>query len=158
MRTEAERLARALKAAGYTAACAESCTGGLVAAAMTSLPGASAYFLGGVVAYANAAKEAVLGVPSSTLESCGAVSGPTALAMASGAARLFGADCAVSVTGIAGPDGGSPDKPVGTVWFGFSLLGSVSAESAVFQGDRAMIRDSAVSYALEGLALRVDTP
>lgn len=157
MRPEAERLARALKAAGYTAACAESCTGGLVAAAMTSLPGASAYFLGGVVAYANAAKETVLGVPSSTLESYGAVSGPTALAMASGAARLFGADCAVSVTGIAGPDGGSPDKPVGTVWFGFSLLGSVSAESAVFQGDRATIRDSALSYALEGLTHRVDT-
>src|SRR3990170_5624788 len=107
------RVGLALKAHGWTLAVAESCTGGLVADRITDVAGSSEYFLGGVVAYANMAKERILGVRASTLESHGAVSQETAVEMAKGVRRAFGADLAVAVTGIAGPGGAQADKPVG---------------------------------------------
>lgn len=122
----AEVVGRALKAAGYRLAVAESCTGGRVASMLTAVPGSSAYLTLGVVAYANSAKEAVLGVSSETLRDHGAVSAETAKEMAEGALRLADADIAVSITGIAGPDGGSEEKPVGTVWFGLAQRGKPS--------------------------------
>src|SRR3972149_823937 len=115
-----EQVGRALKARGWTLAVAESCTGGLVADRITDVPGSSDYFLGGVVAYANMAKERILGVRASTLESHGAVSQETAVEMAKGVRRAFGADLAVAVTGIAGPGGAQADKPVGLTWLGLS--------------------------------------
>lgn len=105
---------------GLTVAAAESITGGGIGAALTRVPGSSRYFLGSVVAYSDEAKQTVLGVGRGTLINHGAVSEPTSKAMAHGARRVFGADLAVSATGIAGPGGGSPEKPVGTVWFGLS--------------------------------------
>lgn len=115
-----ERLGLSLKARGWTLAVAESCTGGLVADRITNVPGSSEYFLGGIVAYSNAAKEHFLGVRASTLETHGAVSEETALEMARGARRAFAADWAVSITGIAGPGGAQPDKPVGLTFLGLS--------------------------------------
>ena len=109
-------LMRRLKSAGVTVACAESCTGGNIAHMITSLPGVSSFFLGGVVAYANAIKTQVLGVNAKDLEKYGAVSEPVARQMAEGVRKLFGSQYAVSTTGIAGPDGGTKEKPVGTVW------------------------------------------
>lgn len=111
-----EDLMRRLKSAGVTVACAESCTGGNIAHMITSLPGVSSFFLGGVVAYANAIKTQVLGVNAKDLEKYGAVSEPVARQMAEGVRKLFGSQYAVSTTGIAGPDGGTKEKPVGTVW------------------------------------------
>ena len=104
------------RAKGLSIATAESCTGGGIGAALTSVPGSSDIFLGGVIAYANRIKHDVLGVPEDTLTQYGAVSGPVAKAMAEGVLRLTGADLTVAVTGIAGPGGGTPEKPVGTVW------------------------------------------
>ena len=111
-----EDLMRRLKNAGVTVACAESCTGGNIAHMITSLPGVSSFFLGGVVAYSNPVKEQVLGVSAQDLEKYGAVSEPVARQMAEGVRKLLGAQYAVSTTGIAGPDGGTKEKPVGTVW------------------------------------------
>lgn len=111
-----EDLMRRLKNAGVTVACAESCTGGNIAHMITSLPGVSSFFLGGVVAYANAVKTQVLGVNAQDLEQYGAVSEPVARQMAQGVRKLLGSQYAVSTTGIAGPDGGTKEKPVGTVW------------------------------------------
>ena len=112
----AERLQARCVARGLTLATAESCTGGLVAHLITEVPGSSAYLAGGVVAYSNPVKERELGVPAETLERHGAVSPETAAAMAAGARERLGADVAVSVTGVAGPGGGSPEKPVGLVY------------------------------------------
>ncbi len=123
-----ERIVATAGAAGITVAVAESCTGGLVAARLTSVPGASGCFLGGLIAYSDELKDRVLGVPAEDLRLHGAVSGEVAEAMAAGAGRLTGSDVAVSVTGIAGPGGGSADKPVGTVWFG--IAGASEAASA----------------------------
>jgi PncC family amidohydrolase len=133
---------------GLTVAVAESCTGGLVAAAITAIPGSSAYFLGGVVSYANAAKEAFLDVPRATLDAHGAVSREVAQAMASGARAQFGASLAVATTGIAGPDGGSDDKPVGLVYLGLANAADTSSEHHVFGGDRDAIREAATDAAL----------
>ncbi len=132
-----------------TCAVAESCTGGLLGGAITSQPGSSAYFLGGIISYSNAVKERLLKVPSQVLAVHGAVSGPCAAAMAEGARELMGADLAVSVTGIAGPDGGSPEKPQGTVWFGLSSAGKTSTEVRFFSGDRERVRCQSVAVALE---------
>lgn len=143
-----EDLAKALRTAGLSLSCAESCTGGTAAAAITSVAGSSAYFLGGIVAYSNGAKRKFLNVPVETLRRHGAVSEETAAAMARGVAAAFGTECSFSITGIAGPGGGSADKPVGTVWFGFCSRGSVSAELKVFAGDRSAIREAAAAYAL----------
>ena len=148
----AERLVAELKARGLTCATAESCTGGSVGGAITAVPGSSAVFLGGVISYANEVKRDVLGVPQEILDTHGAVSPECAERMAAGARRLLKADLAVSLTGIAGPDGGSAEKPVGLVWFGLAAPDGVRAEKVVFGGDRAAVRAQAVDHAL-GLLL-----
>ncbi len=150
--TVAEKLVRALSERKMTCATAESCTGGGVGSAITAVPGSSEVFWGGVVSYDNSVKRDVLGVPQEVLDTAGAVSAECAEAMACGARRLLGTDLAVSVTGIAGPGGGAPGKPVGLVWFGVSSAGGVSSERRVFAGDRAAVRAAAVEHAL-GLLL-----
>ena len=149
----AQELGERMVDKGWMFSCAESCTGGLLAAAMTETPGASAWFDRGVVAYSNTAKQNLLGVHAETLERFGAVSEETAMEMAAGV--LAGAeetDFAVSTTGVAGPDGGTPGKPVGMVCFGFATRtdqGVVTrAETRVFEGDRQAIRAAAVAFAL----------
>lgn len=137
---------------GLRLATAESCTGGLVAGAITAIPGSSAVFTHGFVTYANAAKTQILGVPDAMLAANGAVSAPVARAMAEGARRLADADYAVSVTGIAGPDGGSIEKPVGTVWFGIAGRSGSIAQHQRFHGDRDEIRAQAVAFAIALLA------
>jgi nicotinamide-nucleotide amidase len=136
------------KALGLTLATAESCTGGLLAAAITGVPGASAVFGLGLVTYSNAAKAAQLGVDKALLAAKGAVSEEVALAMADGVRRLAGADFAVAITGIAGPDGGTAEKPVGTVWFGLSGESGASAHHRLFTGDRDAVRAASVAFAL----------
>ena len=145
-------LARA-RAAGLTVATAESCTGGMVGAALTDVPGSSAAYLGGVVSYSNEAKVTLLGVDPGLIAACGAVSDAVAKAMASGARDALGADVAVSVTGMAGPEGGTPDKPVGTVWFGVAGPHGVRAQLRRFAGDRATVRERAKMTALDLLRL-----
>lgn len=141
-------IGRALAARGLTLALAESCTGGLLGARITEAPGSSAYFLLSAVTYSNEAKEKVLGVPRQLLEEHGAVSEPVALAMADGARRLAGASVGVGVTGIAGPGGGTPEKPVGTVYIGLSWEGGRRAQRLNLRGTRAEIRSRTVSRAL----------
>ncbi len=146
-----ERLVEAAKARGVTLATAESCTGGLVAARITSVAGSSAVFLGGVVSYANAVKRDLLGVPQEVLEgegAPGAVSDACAGAMAAGARERLKADGAVSVTGIAGPDGGTPQKPVGLVHFGLATAAGVRTERHLFAGDREAVRRQTAEHAL----------
>lgn len=133
---------------GLTIATAESCTGGLLASALTDIPGASRVFTHGFVTYANAAKTQMLGVPEDLLASHGAVSEPVARAMAEGAKARSGTDYAISTTGVAGPDGGTAEKPVGTVWFGVSGPSGTQAYHKLFQGDRASVRAQAVMFAL----------
>src|SRR5438477_40651 len=128
---------------------AESCTGGMIAERVTNIPGASATFIGGVVAYADVVKTAALKVPIETLETHGAVSEQTVRAMAEGAQRLFSADCTMAVTGIAGPGGGTPDKPVGTVWLAARVHTATRAVKRVFPGDRDEIRRRAAQAALD---------
>jgi len=136
-------------ARGMRVATAESCTGGMIAAAITDVAGSSAMFGYGFVTYANEAKAAMLGVDPDVIATEGAVSEAVARAMAAGALRRSGADVAVAVTGVAGPDGGSTAKPVGTVWFGLARRGAVEfAERLVFPGDRAMVRAATVEHAL----------
>lgn len=152
-------LVRALLAGGRTVATAESCTGGWIAKALTDVPGSSGCFGYGIVSYSNAAKTSVLGVPAGTLEREGAVSEATVRAMARGVLELSGADLAVAVSGVAGPDGGTPEKPVGTVWFGFARRtgGRVDDDACLerFEGDRATIRARSVAAALYGLRDRL---
>ena len=135
---------------------AESCTGGLIAAACTDLAGSSAWFERGFVTYSNAAKTELLDVPERVLRRAGAVCGPVAQAMAEGALAHSHAQVAVAVTGVAGPSGGSPAKPVGTVWFGFALPGQVLTENCHFDGDRAAVRQATVRHALERLVELLD--
>lgn len=131
---------------------AESCTGGFIAKVLTDLPGSSAWFDAGVVTYSYEAKESLLGVNPRTLERTGAVSEETVLEMVSGALARFGAGAAVAVTGIAGPSGGTEDKPVGTVWVGWKRRGGYAqARLFQFRGDRDAIRRQTVAAALEGL-------
>lgn len=144
----ADVLVRELLARGLQAATAESCTGGLVAAALTDVPGVSTCYLGGVVSYANSVKKGVLGVPASVLETVGAVSPECAESMARGVRERLGADLAVSTTGIAGPGGGTPTKPVGLVYFGVATAEGSRAFRRVFAGDRAAVRAQAVETAL----------
>ncbi len=142
-----EQVARLL--AGRRIATAESCTAGLVAARLTDQAGSSSYVAGGVVAYANEAKAELLGVDPSLIETHGAVSEPVAEAMADGALRRFGADTAVATTGIAGPGGGTPDKPVGTVCFSVRLAGGRTlTRTALLPGNRADVRDRSTTVAL----------
>ncbi len=130
-------------------ASAESCTGGTIAARLTSQAGSSAYFVGSVVSYANDVKHRVLGVPEDVLENPGAVSEPTARAMAEGVRKLMGATHAVSTTGIAGPDGGTARKPVGTVYIGIATPEGTRVEHHVFPGDRAAVIAAVADRALE---------
>jgi len=148
MNSVASNLVALLAAAGKTCATAESCTGGGIGAAITSVPGSSDVYLGGVISYSNDVKRAVLGVPAETLSAHGAVSSETAAAMADGARRLLKADLAISVTGIAGPGGGSAEKPVGLVWFGLASAKGVRTEKALFAGNRRQVREQAVLHAL----------
>ena len=148
----AERLVGLLKARGLTCATAESCTGGGVGFAITSVAGASEVFAGGVISYSNEVKREVLGVSAATLAAVGAVSGEVAAQMADGARRLLKTDLAVSLTGIAGPDGGTAEKPVGLVWFGLSTPTDMHIERMVFTGDRAAVRAQAIDHALGMLA------
>jgi nicotinamide-nucleotide amidase len=145
------RLQEACLARGLTVATAESCTGGLVAAALTANPGSSGYVRGGVVAYADEIKIAALDVPASTLAEHGAVSEETALAMAEGARRRLAVDVAVSVTGVAGPDGGTPTKPVGLTWIAVAGPSGTTAERRVWPGDREANRRDSVRLAIEVL-------
>jgi nicotinamide-nucleotide amidase len=138
-----------LRERGKTLAVAESCTGGLVGQRITEVPGSSDYFLGGVVAYADRAKTALLGVPEQTLREHGAVSEPVAIAMAEGVRERFGADLAVSTTGIAGPGGGTEEKPVGLVWVGFSDAEESSAQEFEFPLDRSRHRLVTAQVALD---------
>jgi len=144
-------LADLLLKKGWMLATAESCTGGLIAGACTELAGSSAWFERGFVSYSNAAKTELLGVDAALIEAHGAVSEPVARAMAEGAIARSTARAAVAVTGVAGPTGGSPEKPVGTVWFGWSVDGQVRTERRRFDGDRAAVRAATVHYALQTL-------
>ena len=136
--------------AGLTVASAESCTGGLVCGALTDIAGSSAVVLGGVCSYAVPVKEAVLGVPQdiTRADAIGVVSAECAEAMATGVRQLMGADIAVSTTGIAGPGGEEPGKPVGTVWFAVDSEQGTRSVRAVFDGDRMAVREQACAYAL----------
>ncbi|HSV34739.1 MAG TPA: CinA family protein [Ramlibacter sp.] len=136
-------------------ATAESCTGGLIAAACTDLAGSSNWFERGFVSYSNEAKTELLDVDPALIAAHGAVSEVVARAMAFGAVRRSRAKVSVAVTGVAGPSGGSKDKPVGTVWFGFMVDGRLTSELARFDGDRAAVRQATVAHALDGLLLRL---
>lgn len=144
-----ERVGRELRGQGLTLALAESCTGGLVGHLLTNVPGSSDYFLGGIVAYAYEAKERLLGVHHQTLYEHGAVSRETALEMARGARQMLGSDIGLSVTGIAGPAGGLPDKPVGLTWIALSFRNRERAEQRVWQGDREENKVRSAEAALE---------
>lgn len=149
------RLQAACLATGKTVALAESCTGGLVAAALTDLAGSSGYFVGGVVSYANEAKCDVLGVDPAVIEEHGAVSAQVARAMALGARERFGAALAASVTGIAGPDGGTAAKPVGLTYVGVADEHGVDVRRIVWSGDRAANRRDSVRAVVEMILARV---
>ena len=144
-------IAKILKQKKLTLATAESCTGGMIASKIVSISGASDFFKGGIVAYDNEIKHRVLKVPQTTLTRYGAVSGQTVRAMACGAARLFKCDCVVSVSGIAGPSGGTPSKPVGLVFIGVQAKSRLSIFKHVFKGGRASARRQASHNALKRL-------
>ena len=148
-------LAQALQARGWMMATAESCTGGLIAAQCTELAGSSLWFERGFVTYSNAAKTELTGVPAALIAAHGAVSEPVARAMAQGALQHAQAQVSMAVTGIAGPGGGSADKPEGTVWLAWCVAGQLSSERCVFGGDRAAVRAATVQHALQGLLTRV---
>ncbi len=151
--TQAARiLLQALRAQGHKVATAESCTGGLIAAVLTEIPGSSDVVDRGFVTYSNAAKTEMLGVPPDLIGQHGAVSGPVAQAMAAGALAHSDATLAVAVTGVAGPGGGSAEKPVGTVWFGLATRSGVNASRERFPGDRSAIRRATVLHALQLIA------
>ncbi len=141
-------IAQLLATSGKTIATAESCTGGMLAGMLTDIPGSSRYFLEGFVTYTNQSKTRILGVRPETLQQHGAVSEPVVAEMAQAARRLSGADFALAISGVAGPDGGTPEKPVGTVCFGFAHTGGVLTRTISHWGDRAMVRDRACKTAL----------
>jgi nicotinamide-nucleotide amidase len=153
----ARSLGKALKVRRLTLATAESCTGGMLSQMMTDEAGASVYFLGGVVAYSNEVKTKILGVKESTLQRHGAVSEAAALEMAAGARRALGADIGLAITGIAGPGGGTAEKPVGLVFFAYDDGKQRITERRNFDGDRDQVRHAAAEHAAE-MALRLLTP
>ena len=153
--TLCDQLASALQDRSWMMVTAESCTGGMIAARCTDLSGSSNWFERGFVTYSNAAKSELIGVPAALIEQHGAVSEPVARAMASGALLHAHAQVSVAVTGIAGPTGGSADKPVGTVWFAWCVGDLVSSEKCVFAGDRGAVREATVQHALQGLLKRL---
>lgn len=150
-----ELLAELLQRKRWMMATAESCTGGLIAGACTDLSGSSNWLERGFVTYSNEAKTEMLGVDAALIAAHGAVSEEVARAMAEGAVARSNAQVAVAVTGVAGPTGGSPEKPVGTVWFGWSVDDQVRTERRRFDGDRAAVRTATVHYALQVLATLV---
>jgi len=153
----AARVGQALHARTLLLCTAESCTGGGVAQAVTGIAGSSAWFERGFVTYSNASKAELLGVPAALIVQCGAVSEEVAAAMAQGALANSAAHVALSITGIAGPGGAMPGKPVGTVCFAWSRAGATRTEQLVFGGDRAAVRAQASTYALAGLLLFIET-
>ena len=160
IRKLAETLVGELTASNKMVSTAESCTGGWIAKAITDIPGSSEVIGYGVVSYSNGAKESLLGVSSATLDGNGAVSETVVEQMATGALQLSGADIAVAVSGIAGPGGGSDEKPVGTVWFAWAVRdGSavkLSTRCEQFSGDRELVRELTVVHALQGIRERID--
>ncbi len=161
IRKLAEALVNELSAAGKAVATAESCTGGWVAKAITDIPGSSVVYGYGVVSYANGAKESILGVQNKTLEDHGSVSAEVVEEMAKGSLRLSGADLAVAVSGVAGPAGGTKEKPVGTVWFAWAVRDGTKAlvdtRCEHFTGDRELVREASVAYALQGVRERIES-
>lgn len=143
------RVGELLRRRGLRLATAESCTGGLLSHLITNVPGSSTYFMGGVVSYAYDAKVRLLGVHWSTLEKYGAVSQETVIEMAGGVRKALAADVGVSISGIAGPGGGSPEKPVGLTWIGLSTSGVDEAWSYTWEGDRLQIKEQAAHQALQ---------
>jgi nicotinamide-nucleotide amidase len=144
----AQTLGNKLLANGWQITCAESCTGGGVGYAITGVPGSSAWFKKGFITYSNDAKHDLLGVTEDTLRLHGAVSAATVEEMAAGAAMQANAEVAIAISGIAGPDGGTPDKPVGTVWFGFYINGHQFSQKQQINGDRQTVRIKAIEFAL----------
>ena len=157
----ATTLVRQLNSKKRAVATAESCTGGWIAKALTDVPGSSGCFGYGIVSYSNGAKESILGVKNRTLIEHGAVSEPVVREMAEGALCLSGADVSVAVSGVAGPDGGSEEKPVGTVWFAWAMRGpggiAADAELLHFEGNRESIRMQTVIHGLKGVQRRLPT-
>lgn len=145
------RLGEVLRERGWSVSCAESCTGGGVAYAFTSVAGSSDWFNQSWVTYSNEAKMRELGVASSTLNTVGAVSQKTVEEMATGVRKKSAAEAVVTVSGIAGPGGGSKDKPVGTVWFGFLAGENAQQEKQIFSGDRIAVREQAIQFAITHL-------
>ncbi|MFQ3191199.1 MAG: nicotinamide-nucleotide amidase [Paraglaciecola sp.] len=144
----AQLLGNTLSAKGWQISCAESCTGGGVGYAITSISGSSAWFKKGYITYSNDAKQALLGVSEHTLTQHGAVSAQTVEEMATGAAKLANAEVAIAISGVAGPDGGTAGKPVGTVWFGFFINEHSTSQKQLFTGNRQAVRIKAIEYAL----------
>ena len=157
MNTALPLLAQQLLARHWMMATAESCTGGLIAAACTDLAGSSAWFERGLVTYSNEAKTELLGVPAELIAQPGAVREAVARAMAAGALARSQAQVAVAVTGVAGPGGGSASKPVGTVWLAWATPQGLWSERQVFAGDRAAVRQATVDHALEQLVQHLST-
>ena len=145
----ARELGQTLLARNQRVAAAESCTGGWIAKVLTDVPGSSRWFEGGVVSYSNAVKHALLGVPADLLAAHGAVSEPVVRAMAEGARAKLGPDIAVAVSGVAGPDGGTSEKPVGLVWFAWASRRGTTSEQRTFSGDREAVRRQSVALALQ---------
>ena len=161
IRKLAEALVKELNESGKAVATAESCTGGWIAKAITDIPGSSAVFGYGIVSYANGAKESIIGVQNQTLEQHGSVSAEVVEEMAQGTLHLSGADIAVAVSGVAGPDGGTKEKPVGMVWFAWAVRDGTDAlvdtKCEQFSGDRELIREASVAYALQGVRERIES-
>ena len=155
---QAVHLLQVCRDKGIQMVTAESCTGGLVAGALTEVPGSSDVVERGFVTYSNEAKSEMLGVPAELIKAHGAVSEPVARAMAEGAVARSRAQASVAVTGVAGPSGGSVEKPVGTVWFGWSVDGRTRTERRRFDGDRAAVRAATVHYALQTLVELLRAP
>lgn len=150
------RIGQLLRGAGWWLATAESCTGGLIGHLVTNFPGASEFYVGGAVAYANAVKTGLLGVPEEVIARDGAVSEACVRAMARGAGERFGVQAAVAVSGIAGPTGGTKDKPVGTVWLAWLTPAGVEAERFLSAGGREAVKAAAAEAALTGLLARLE--
>ncbi|MDD3312916.1 CinA family protein [Pseudodesulfovibrio sp.] len=144
-------LGECLRANGSFLATAESCTGGLLASTLTDVPGSSEWFRGSVVAYSNDVKRDLLGVPADVLEAHGAVSEAVVRAMAQGVLKAVGADVSVAISGVAGPGGGTPEKPVGMVWMAWAWAGGVRARRYDFSGDRWAVKTQSVMSAINGL-------
>lgn len=149
------RLGQVLTGRGLYLAVAESCTGGLLSHSLTNVSGSSDWFMGAVVAYSNAVKTGLLGVPQAALDGHGAVSEPVVRHMAEGVCRVLGCPVGVAISGVAGPTGGTPDKPVGTVWMAWTLPGGVEAGRFHCQGGRLEVKAQSVAMAVAGLLARL---